>query len=696
MDEDSVNGDKAGNITKRILFNNRTFNSKLFLKLTGSIIEPSIRCIQTLRYESQNRKPFEIESAIVWLQTFPALMKFINLEETANSSKKLLIELTWYLFYKYHKKNLILRKAAENNEFFYILLAGKILKLTIIFEKVSLTLEEYLIYLFKLKIVHEKEIIKKCRVLNNFIVDIDGENLHKFCQSNPQFNYEKLKEKAKQELINLGFQLEDFHEDKHIINNSVENFLKIAKVKKNLKSFNDGIKATPKFYIGRYEKAGYITKGQSIGNLTRDIHDDNSTYICLDNCDIVHINKKAARMRTLYNLIIEKKKRVLSNLKNNFLIFNLVNEKFFNDEIIPFFEYKQFHKGDKIFIQGSTYEGIYLITEGEVEIYLNSSVNDIGNCILNVKNSLNSLNEYYSDINEIDDSGENGEPVKPKIVRDKENLDTEKAELLNKIQKFSLLKISKKSIFGTNELYDYKTGLFFFSAECISKEATIYFLPKKFFYASFVREKPIYLSLAKMVEFRVKDMIGRLKNHVISFDKYMDKKYKNTFNKKTLINNKNSFMKSLKFIKRRNINENVTTLTKRSEELPFPLLLKEKNISLIKDYNNRNAPIRTFSNTVRENIHISLRDKVFSQYKKIKKITSHQKPNKIVNKYNNKTNVEGRRLNISVKKNNIINNFNVNLPSNFPFNVQNSYYNSTPRKRIQNYSLLNHIILNCK
>ena len=133
MDEDSVNGDKGGNQTKRILFNNRTFNSKLFLKLTGSIIEPSIRCIQTLRYESQNRKPFEIESAIVWLQTFPALMKFINLEETVNSSKKLLIELTWYLFYKYHKKNLIVRKAAENNEFFYILLAGKILKLTIIF-----------------------------------------------------------------------------------------------------------------------------------------------------------------------------------------------------------------------------------------------------------------------------------------------------------------------------------------------------------------------------------------------------------------------------------------------------------------------------------------------------------------------------------------------------------------------------------
>ena len=695
MDEDSVNGDKAGNMTKRILFNNRTFNSKLFLKLTGSIIDPSIRCIQTLRYESQNRKPFEIESAIVWLKTFPELMKFINLEETDKSSKKLLIELTWYLFYKYHKKNYILRKAAENNEFFYILLGGKILKLSIIFEKVSLTLEEYLIYLFKMKLVHEKEIIKKCRWLNSFIVDIDGENLHKFCQNHPQFNYEKLKEKAKQEIINLGFQMEDFHEDKHILNNSIESFLKIAKVKKNLKTLNDGIKATPLFYIGSYEKIGYITKGQSIGNLTKNIHDDNNTYICLDNCDVVHINKKAARMRTLYNLIIEKKRRVLSNLKNNFLIFNLVNEKFFKDEIIPFFEYKRFHKGEKIFIQGSIYEGIYLVTDGEIEIYLNSSVNEIGNCILNVKNSLNSFNEYYSDLNETDDSGENGEPVKPKIVKDKEKLDTEKAELLNKNQKFSLLKMSQYSIFGTNELYDYKTGIYFFSAECVSNEATIYFLPKKIFYASFVREKPIYLSLAKMVEFRAKDMIGRLKNHIAGFDKYIEKKYKNTFNKKSLIINNNSFIKSLKLIKRRNINETITTLTKRSEESPFPLLLKDKNISLIKEYSNRNAPIGTISNTLRESMHKSLRDKVFNQYKKIKNTKSHPNP-KLVNLYNKKIKMEGRRLNISVKNNNKINNYKVNLPSNFPFSVQNSYYNSTPRKRIQNYSLLNHIILNCK
>ena len=85
---------------RRVLFNSRTFNSKLFLKLTGHFIHPSIVCVQTLRYEQENRKLEEIEKAIPWLKTFQDLMNLINLKETAESSHKLLIELTWLLFYK--------------------------------------------------------------------------------------------------------------------------------------------------------------------------------------------------------------------------------------------------------------------------------------------------------------------------------------------------------------------------------------------------------------------------------------------------------------------------------------------------------------------------------------------------------------------------------------------------------------------
>ena len=689
MEEELTKNDKSRKIPNRILFNSRTFNSKLFLKLTSSIIQPSITCIQTLRYESENRKPFEIESAIPWLQTITELMKFINMEETPESSKKLLTELTWFLFYKYYKKNKVLKKAAENQELFYILLGGKILRLNIVFERISLTLEEYLLYLFKMKLTREKEILRKCRLLNSFYADIDGENLHKFCLDNPQFNYEELKEKAKKEIISLGFQIENFNGERKTIINSIDNYLKIATIKKNIKSINDGIHASPKFYIAKYEKAGYIMKGQAIGNLINEKYNDDSTYICIDNCDIVQLNKNNTKLEKLYSFIIEKKKKILFKLKNKLLIFNLLNENYFYNEIIPHFEYRQFHQGEKIFIQGSIYRGIYLVTDGEVNIYLNSLITEIGNYILNITNSLNNFKEYISNLNKIDYSEEINESAKPKIMKDKDNLDKEKMDSLYKNKKFEVLNISKYSIFGTNELYDYKNDLYYFSAECVSKEAIIYFLPHKYFYSLLIREKPIYLSLAEMIEFRAKDIIGRLKHHIKSFENIRNKTIKRfieTNNISNLNNNNfsyNNYITSLKYLNKKKINKKIALRVRNEKPFEFPPLIKSKNNYSIKEYNNKSdfMPNETIGSFSFKNMNnISLRDKVFNQYKKIKLMSINNKhnPNNI-SLCNKKIKLNDRRLNLSEKVSRI-KNFKIHLPNNFPFKIQNSFYESHPIK----------------
>ena len=698
MDEENKSTDKSGKGIKSFLFNSRTFNSKLFLKLTSSIMDPSIICIQTLRYEQENRKLFEIELAIPYLQTFPELMKFINLEETPKSSRKLLIELTWFLFYKYYKKNIILKKASEKQEFYYILLNGKILKLNLVFERQSLTLEEYLVYLFKLKLIHEKEILKKCRLLNNFYADIDGENLNKFFKENPQFKYEKIKEKAKKEIINLGFKLEDFQEEDFPKINSVENYLKITIVKKNVKSLSDGIRATPKFYIGKYEKAGYITKGQSIGNLTPDICSDNSTYICMTNCDIVYLNKRNSKtkLKNLYNLIIQKKKRILSDIKKDSYIFSQINEQIFQEEIIRHFEYKQFNEGEKIFIQGSIFEGLYFIKKGKVKIYLNSSINEVGNCVMNIKNCLNGFREYISNIknnNSIIDE----ESIRPKIINDKINLDREQCNALNDIKKYDILTILENSIFGTNELYDYKTGIYFFSAECLTKEAIIYFLPKKFFYSLLVKEKQFFLSLAELVEFKIRDIIGKLKYHIKCFDSIMNKnsgKKLNTFN--TLNKNDlcfNNFMNALKIKKSNIFHQTITLNRKVKKSYDLPKIVNEKNNNTIKESNINNyiltETIKSYS--FKDKFHKSFRDSALNNnYNKIKLLTPsrHYPINLIKNKKS-----YPEKIFLSAEKKEYIKNIKINLPSNFPFNVQNSYYKNTTFLIERNNNLLKKIII---
>ena len=711
--------------SKRCLFISRTFNSKLFLKLTASIIQPSIICIQTLRYEPENRKLHEIELAIPWLKTFPDLMKFINLKETPESSHTLLIELAWFLFYKYYKKNLILKKASEKQEFFFISLAGKILKLNIVYERQSLTLEDYLIYLFKLKIMHEKEILKKCRMLNSFYVDIDGENLYKFFKKNPQFNYEKLKEKARNEIINLGFKFEDLQENSNLIS-SVDNYLKIFKISRNLKEFSNGIKATPRFYIGRYEKAGYITKGMAIGSLNEQFSNDNSTYICTNNCDIVYLDKEESKSKLtkLYNLIFDKKKKILSKIKNHYYIFSRISNNAFYEELLPHFEFKLYHQGDKIFMQNSIYEGIYLLQHGQINIYLTSSVNKIGNYILNVKNTLKGFKNYILENKKNNKTKEDEEPITPKIMNDTINLSLEKSAALNEVKKFDILTIPQYSIFGTNELYDYKTELYFFSAECQSKEAIIYFLPKNILNSLLAKEKPIYIALADIVQFKVNDIIGKLKYHIKFFESVMNKKSKSRQkvkeNNNTLNNTLNNFLnnslansltnsidkKDIKFnvlmntfniIRRNKINETIASNKRIGNSCDFPNIYDEKSKTIKKNKERKyyltekyinsfplkndqyNKPIKSFNDKV-----------IFNKLKKVKLFPTP------INLYNNK---KGQSLGTlflsSGKKNNYIqrNNINLNLPKSFPFSVPNSYFNSTSLSKEKESDFKNSIVI---
>ena len=707
--------------SKRGLFLSRTFNSKLFLKLTSSIIEPSIITIQTLRYEPENRKLYEIELAIHWLKTFPDLMKFINLKETPESSHSLLIELAWLLFYKYYKKNLILKKASEKKEFFYISLAGNILKLNIVYERHTLTLEDYLIYLIKLKIMHEKEILKKCRMLNSFYADIDGENFHKFFIKNPQFNYEKLKEKARNEIINLGFKLEDLQENKNLIS-SVDNYLKIFKITRNIKTFSNGIKATPKFYIGRYEKAGYITKGMAIGTLNKQLSSDNSTYICINNCDIVYLNKdeSKSKLTKLYNLILDKKRKILSKIKNNYYIFSRISSSFFYEELLPHFEYKQYHQGDKIFMQDSIYDGIYLLQHGQINIYLTSSVNEIGNYIFNVKNTLNGFKKYILEDKTNSNTKEDEEPITPKIMDDTINLSIEKSNALNEVKKFDILTIPQHSIFGTNELYDYKTDLYFFSAECISKEAIAYFLPKNIFYSLLIKEKPIYIAVADMVQFKVNDIIGKLKYHIKFFESVMNRKSKskpkikennvtlnNTIN--NFLNNSlnntidrkdikfNNFINNFKIIRRNKINENIALNKRIGNSYDFPNIYDEKNRTIKKNKERKHYLTEKYINSfpLKNNKNHkpikSFNDKVILN--KLKKTKLHQTP---INLYNNKKGQSFGMLFLSCGKKNINihrNNFNLNLPKNFPFSIHNNYYNSISLSKEKECDFKNSIII---
>ena len=61
-------------------FMTKTFASKLFIKLCRDVIDPIIICLQTLKYEPENRKQEEIESTIPFLTTLENFNYFVNFQ----------------------------------------------------------------------------------------------------------------------------------------------------------------------------------------------------------------------------------------------------------------------------------------------------------------------------------------------------------------------------------------------------------------------------------------------------------------------------------------------------------------------------------------------------------------------------------------------------------------------------------------
>ena len=53
---------------------------------------------------------------------------------------------------------------------------------------------------------------------------------------------------------------------------------------------------------------------------------------------------------------------------NKYYIFKDINIKLFNDNYSTFINYRRYKQGDKIILQGSLYEGVYFVKDGEIKI----------------------------------------------------------------------------------------------------------------------------------------------------------------------------------------------------------------------------------------------------------------------------------------------------------------------------------------
>lgn len=613
----SLKVEDNNNITKKksSLFRSKTLGAQFkSTKLLTKNINIQ-KCFQTMKTQRSNRGIIEIENCKKLLKTFNSFYSYISLNNNEEERDHLLSEIAWVIFHKKLKKNTLIKKPGEKKEFFYILMTGKIQKVSIIFKREKITLKEYIIYLLKMKLIKEYELLKKCRQLNKSIMNIHYENIEYFCEKNPKYNYIDLLKIATNEIVNLGFDLKKLnHHEEFIDIPSIQNYLDVGKIKKDIKS-QENKGPTIYLYIPKYELSCTLSKGDYFGFLNKDIFNEYSSYICLEDCDLGFINKSKIFESSIFEQVDSTLSKFFSTNKNKYYIFKDIDNDIFNSKYSTFINYKKYKKGDKIFLQNSLNEGIYLINDGEIKISSYTKLNDLAKLMLKLIWSLRGFQEHVPP-NEFNDIVKENDEDSSNSIKDFRPYDDNNTN-------FEFGPLKEGDILGLNELYDYNTTIYNFSAECVSNEANLFYINKNNFNLILSKEKSLYSSVILKVELRIKYLIGCIKN----FKKKLAIENYKTKNDVSKISNKPIIKENLK----QNFNENKYWSKKQNITINNKEKAEENT-----SYINKNSRNKSTLNTINNNILLkNVREKLMNReflFKSQDKINNKINFNKMISK----------------------------------------------------------------
>ena len=497
-----------------------TFCAKLIIKLTSKIFIPDLY-LQILKYEYNNRTNDDIAKTLPRFQSLEYLNEYIKYkeEEKKNNSSKMILELAWISFYQYKKKLTFVKKANEDLHKFFLVLNGNLSQLNLTFKKEKISIEEYLLYMIKMKLLQEKQIVYKCNKLNKAYVNLDINNFRTYFTENKNYNFKELKQRAKRELLEAGFKILP---DNRVVIPNIENYIKLSLFQTDER--ND-TQTRFNLFIGHYIKTNTLSKGNYIGDLSPNDNNEGCSYICDKNCDICYVNKNDKFRTKLYDLMLQKYRRIFKEIKNKFYIFKDTSEDICLNNFVPLMLYKKYTKGEKILIQNSQYEGIYLVIDGEIKISISQTFNELSNTLVSLQYSIFNFKDYVSKIIKTIDiikefnlkymlkfQNQNMIDMGNTKINNELISSNEYLSYFNGIKNIEFYNLGVGDIVGLNELFDYKTELYNFTAECISDEANLFFISKRNFNNIMEKENGIMNNVIQLIDLKAKTLIGKINN----------------------------------------------------------------------------------------------------------------------------------------------------------------------------------------
>lgn len=444
----------------------------------------------------------KISSLLIQL---PELVKYID-EKNPELNKDIFYDLGRYIDYHRFTKGKIIQHIAQGDNYFYMIVTGKVAKIGIKYKKSNMCFKEYILHLTKLQLLDEYFLMGDCIEKNKEIFPFKLEkNMIKLFQQIQNFDFDKELKKIIKKIQGSKWAKE--HED---INDFLElinpEFLygKEYFLSKDMKFPILIPHYIKKEILGPNSFIGYLFKSKGIKEL--------STYICINNSDVLYIDKSVFPPGCRLINIFEQKFNysLINNIFKKYIIFENISISFLTKHYSNYFRLVHVKKGEKLITQGTPHEGIYFVNKGRFQLRTFKSYYELQELIFSLRDSLDTFTNYISFIKkrEFDDLNNKGNSQK-NIEMYKHPLfvikSSEKKDII-----FATYHAPK--IIGLNEFYDIKTGINHFSLYCQSEDAEIYFLPIELF-NNLLSIDTVYKIIAHMVEERVENLIFGIKRY---------------------------------------------------------------------------------------------------------------------------------------------------------------------------------------
>ena len=396
-------------------------------------------CIEELEIPPNKARKIKVISG--YLSSLKNFM--LILKNPKESIQDILDKLSLVMKLKKIKKHQVILNEGEKGKEFYLLLRGKISVLTPKINEYYMTEEEYILYLFQLRLKDQNELIQKCISLNQSTYAISEDDFDSFVENlslgksiNVSYSKNKiLVKKAKEIFQFISEQKKNFEslynngitkkeiiispEDyiiqntvpDHIIKNtiSIYNYLKhlesggrtgtpdeedfYEENKKNSKKDNKELLSNRnKILIPSHEIFGDLETGSYFGEKALEEKGNgkrHATLIAAEESYIGSIDKK--NYFFLIHYFIENAENKYFNFIPNFYIFKNMSLMAWEKKYITFFLNKVYDKDYLLLKEGESTDQMFFTYQGEYELTANKNLIEVNELIIHFKKIMKKL-----------------------------------------------------------------------------------------------------------------------------------------------------------------------------------------------------------------------------------------------------------------------------------------------------------------